>query len=260
MKIGIITSNPNNTVVQGVVKALSETVVITLPAGCSTVALQVKGTWVGQLDFQGSVDGVDYDPIEASNGNATVNATAANDIFILPGAGYAKVRVISTAWTSGRAIVMFVATLGAASSILTGSLPAGANVIGKVGIDQTTSGTTNKVVASDPPVVETPFTGAGDLVVGTHKLAPGAAFKLTEIELHLNAAPTTGAQNLVISLDDGVAPAYDLVILTIDLVANAVADLVIKPKKTCKSTDVITVSWTNTDGKTYGLKFKHQLM
>lgn len=111
-----------------------------------------------------------------------------------------------------------------------------------------------------PSIVETPFTGAGNVVVGTHKIAPGAAFKLDEIELHLSGAPTTGTQNLVITLDDGVATAYDLVILTLDLVANAVTDLVIKPKKKCKSTDVITAAWTNTDTKTYGLKFKHHLL
>ena len=110
------------------------------------------------------------------------------------------------------------------------------------------------------PIIETPFTGTGDLVVGTSKLAPEAAFKLTEIELHLSAAPTTGTQNLVITVDDGVADAYDLVILTIDLVANAVKDLVISPNKILKSTDVITAAWTNTDGRTYGLKFKHKLV
>lgn len=111
-----------------------------------------------------------------------------------------------------------------------------------------------------PATVETVFTGTGNLAVGTSKLAPGAAFRLTEVSLHLNAAPTTGTQNLVITLDDGVAAAYDLVILTLDLVANAVTDLVVMPDKTCKSTDVITAAWTNTDAKTYGLKFKHQLV
>ncbi len=125
------------------------------------------------------------------------------------------------------------------------SIAAGSNLIGKV---------------SEPAVVETPFTGTGDLVVGTNKIAPGAAFRLTEIELHLSAAPTTGTQNLVITLDDGVAAAYDVVILTLGLVANAVTDLVIKPNKLCKAADVITAAWTNTDTRTYGLKFKHQLI
>ena len=111
-----------------------------------------------------------------------------------------------------------------------------------------------------PSIVETPFTGTGNVVVGTHKIAPGAAFKLDEIELHLSAAPTSGTQNLVITLDDGVNAVYDVVILTLDLVANAVTDLVIRPKKKCKSSDVITAAWTNTDGRTFGLKFKHHLL
>lgn len=120
---------------------------------------------------------------------------------------------------------------------------------------------TGSVRVRPPVTVETPFTGTGNVVVATHKIAPGAAFKLTEIALHLSAAPTTGAQNLVITIDDGSGTAaYDEVILIIDLVANAVTDLVIRPNKTCKAADVITAAWTNTDGKTFGLKFKHQLV
>ena len=177
-------------------------------------------------------------------------------------------------------------------------LGAGTAIVGKVGIDQTTPGTTNNVAMTGmgevqasptpytllarvkdlitgivlaagtaiigrvlpPATVETPFTGASSVVVGTHKITPGAAFKLTEIELHLNAAPTTGTQNLVITKDDGVNIVYDAVILTIDLVANAVTDLRIKPDLACKATDVITAAWANTDSKTFGLIFKHQLL
>ena len=112
---------------------------------------------------------------------------------------------------------------------------------------------------AEPDVVETPFTGTGNLAVGTSKIAPGVAFELKEIEFHLNAAPTTGTQNLVITKDDGVATAYDTNLLTIDLVGNAITDLRIKPNLKCKATDVITAAWTNSDGKTYGLIFKHIL-
>jgi len=108
--------------------------------------------------------------------------------------------------------------------------------------------------------IETPFTGAGNLVVGTNLIAPGAAFKLVDILLHISSAPTTGVQNLVIIKDDGVAAAYDLVILTLDLVANAIVDLRIEPNLLCKATDVITAAWTNTNARTYGLIFKHELV
>lgn len=124
------------------------------------------------------------------------------------------------------------------------ALPAGPNLIGKV---------------SEPAIVETPFTGTGNLVVGTHKIAPTAAFILQEITLHLSAAPTTGTQNLVITLDSAQGAAYDEVLSTLDLVANAVTDLSIKPKKRLQSGDVVTAAWTNTNGVTYGLVFKHQL-
>ncbi len=109
-------------------------------------------------------------------------------------------------------------------------------------------------------IVETPFTGNGNVVVGTHRIVPGAAFKLVAIEIHLSAAPTTGVQNLVITKDDGVLAAYDLNVLTIDLVANAVTDLRIEPNLLCKSTDMVTAAWTNTDARTYGLIFKYELV
>ena len=112
-----------------------------------------------------------------------------------------------------------------------------------------------------PTTVETPFTATtGNIAAATHKIAPAAAFKLTEIQLHLASAPTGANPNLVISLDDGVGAAYDLNILTLDLVANAVTDLVIKPNMTCKAADVITAAWTNTNNITWAIKFKHQLL
>jgi hypothetical protein len=125
------------------------------------------------------------------------------------------------------------------------SIAAGSNLIGKV---------------SEPSTVETVWTGTGNLAVGTNKIAPGAVFKLVEVSLHLNAAPTTGTQAFVVTLDDGVNAAYDEVLFTIDLVANAVTDLCIKFGRNFKATDVITLAWTNTDTKTYGVKFKHQLI
>jgi len=145
-------------------------------------------------------------------------------------------------------------------------LLAGTAVIGKARLvtatgDEITDDTLDAVQVKERHlIVETPFTGTGNVVVGTHKIEPGAAFELDEVELNLNAAPTSGTQNLVITLDDGVSDVYDLVILRLDLVANGVTDLVIKPKKKCKATDVITAAWTNTDGVTFGLKFKHHLI
>jgi hypothetical protein len=127
-----VSSMPVNTTTAGTVTALAGTVVATLPGGCSSVALQVTGTWVGQLEFEGTVDGTNFVAVEASNGTATINATVGNDVFVLPGGGYSKIRVRASAWTSGTATVTFIASTGAASSILTGPLPGGTNALGSV--------------------------------------------------------------------------------------------------------------------------------
>jgi len=165
----IIDQMPDNLTVSGTVTALAGTVDITLPGGAGTVGLQVTGTWVGQLEFEGSVDGTNYQSVEASNGSATINATAANDIFILPGAGYAKLRVRASAWTSGTAVVTFISSVGANASIITGSLPAGANMVGAA-----------KDAGSNFPVAYT-TTSSADM----------------QTAADLTAAPTTG-QKLVI--------------------------------------------------------------
>jgi len=114
-------------------------------------------------------------------------------------------------------------------------------------------------ISREPEVIEAPFTGNGNMVVGTHKLAPGYKFKLVEVELTLSAAPTTGTQNFVLTKDDGVDSAYDNILLSIDLVANAVTSLSLKPGKSFKAVDAVTAAWTNTDGRTYGLIFKYEL-
>ena len=109
--------------------------------------------------------------------------------------------------------------------------------------------------------IEEQWTGAGDLAVGTNYIAPAAAFKLVSVELHLSAAPTTGTQNFVVTKDDGTAAAYDMNLLTQDLVAGAITNLILLgDDNVFKSTDVITVAWTNTDVVTYGLTIKYRLV
>jgi hypothetical protein len=161
-----VTSMPANTIDTGTVTAAAGTVVATLPGGAASVGLQITGTWVGQLEFEASTDGTNYQSIEASNGTATVNATTGNDIYILPGAGYAKVRVRASAWTSGTANITFLSSVGAAAAILTGALPAGANAIGKLaansGVDIGDVDVTSLPVGNTNMAASTPVTIASD--------------------------------------------------------------------------------------------------
>lgn len=122
---------------------------------------------------------------------------------------------------------------------------AGTSVIGKVLPGRT--------------IVETSFSSTASMIVGTHKLAPNVAYKVIAVEIHNSAAPTTGTQNLVLTLDNGTGSAYDVTLLSLDMVANAVTDLRHIPEELlCKSTDVITASFINSDAVTWGLIFKHE--
>jgi hypothetical protein len=127
-----ISSMPVNVTASGSVVSAGTFVDISLPGGVGTVGLQISGTWTGQIDFQGSIDGINFFPVQASNGIFTINATASNGIFILPGAGYSSIRAISTAGVTGAAIININASVGTTASIQTGALPQGTNLIGEV--------------------------------------------------------------------------------------------------------------------------------
>jgi hypothetical protein len=127
-----VTSMPANSTASDSITGAAQTVTISPAAGCGTVGLQITGTWVGQLELEGTVDGTNYQSVEASNGTQTVNATTSNDIFVLPAAGYVTIRVRSSSWSSGTAVITFIASIGTCASIPTGSIPAGTNAIGKL--------------------------------------------------------------------------------------------------------------------------------
>jgi hypothetical protein len=101
----------------------------------------------------------------------------------------------------------------------------------------------------------TPATGAAAISAST---ALAADFELDSITVHFSAAPTT-SENLVVTLDAGAGAEYDTVLASINPAAQAAQDLVITPEeygfgKLYASTDAITVTYTNTDTVTYGLR------
>jgi hypothetical protein len=101
----------------------------------------------------------------------------------------------------------------------------------------------------------TPATGSAAINTST---ALAADFQLDSITLHLSAAPTT-SEELLVTLDAGAGAAYDTVLARINLASLSSADFVITPEayefeKLFSSTDKITVTYTNTDTVTYGLR------
>jgi len=83
-------------------------------------------------------------------------------------------------------------------------------------------------------------------------LAPGVAWQLEEIRVHLSAAG--GAGNFTATVDHGTSAAYDRVILTEDM--TTVVDLVWQPTRPMEflAGDELDIAWANAGTKTYGLE------
>jgi hypothetical protein len=152
----IKTTAAANSTATGTIDAAEETVECTISPGASTVGIQLTGTWAGVGDlviFEATVDGTNWTSIYAnltSAGSIAVIVSGSNGLYQMAAAGYVKVRVRGYTWgTPGSCSVSFNSTVGSSASLLALPLPSGSNVIGKVGIDQTTVGTTNAVSLVD---------------------------------------------------------------------------------------------------------------
>ena len=108
-----------------------------------------------------------------------------------------------------------------------------------------------KIVQRGVPV-KTAATGSGAIAIS---YAPSAAFWLDAITIHLSAAPTT-AGDLTVTLDAVDGADYDTVLFSLDPSEQSDTDVVYIPDQPllCVSGDAIAVAYTNTDGRTYGLR------
>lgn len=92
--------------ISGTINALNGTVDLT-SSNHELVQINLTGTWVGTLTFEGTVDGTTYFTIAALNRStlATATTTTANAQFLLPSAALKLTRVRASAWTSGTVTV-----------------------------------------------------------------------------------------------------------------------------------------------------------
>ena len=83
-------------------------------------------------------------------------------------------------------------------------------------------------------------------------LAPGVAWQLESIRVHLSAAG--GAGDLTATIDSGIGAAYDIVILIQDM--TTVTDLVWNTERPMEfgPDDELDIAWANAGTKTYGLE------
>ena len=165
-------------VASGNLTALNTTVPIATK-GTGTAIVEITGTWSGIITFEGSNN--NFTTVQAVTaiflGGIQTNAatTTTNGYFSVVVAGFAKMQARMSTYTSGTAAVLINAS--AAERIVVplqgnpnnhqvlATLNTGSAIVGKVGIDQTTQGTTNKVAISDALGNATNSAGNGFLKV-----------------------------------------------------------------------------------------------
>lgn len=192
---------------------------VTLPTGASTAAKQPA------LGTAGT----------ASADVITVQGIASMTPLLVNGSGSTQpisgtvAATQSGTWNIGTVTtvtgVTTVSTVSAVTAI-TNALPAGTNLLGKVGIDQTTPGTTNGVVVNTiAPVTTTTaaFQAEGSVAFGSLTTSfatiftPTAATKILQMRNNMN-------QPVIVSLDAGTTTNYVLDpgdAISLDLLANA---------------------------------------
>jgi hypothetical protein len=109
--------------------------------GVSTATIQITGSWVATVQFEGSTDGTNYFSINAIpvGGGTTVTSATANGNWNVNVAGLQLMRVRASAYTSGTIVITGRNSAGAGLVALSNSLPTGTNVIGALSANQSTN-------------------------------------------------------------------------------------------------------------------------
>ena len=111
----------------------------------------------------------------------------------------------------------------------------------------------NRVDIGGATPIVSPTTGAGAIAA---IYAPGEAFWLHSITLHLSGVPTT-AEDFTVTLDANDGVAYDALLYSVDPSVLAVQDVEYVPEygpRLFEAGDAIDVAFPNTDTNTYGLR------
>jgi len=206
--------------VTGVPTAGSAVFVLSL-GGDSVWIAQITGQTTGAIYFEGSIDstnGSDGTWI-ALNGRQTgvVNTVLSNNattggIYRGNTSGLKYFRCRQTGTLTGTPAVLLRLADGVGAVFLNASIPGGANVIGKVGIDQTTPGTTNlvslgaavkaastNVALTDPSVVVQDL-NIGNQVDSSAGTDTGQFSLIALIKRLLTKVPVSGANTSVNAL------------------------------------------------------------
>jgi len=107
----------------GPISALNAEVVVDCD-GCASVALDLRDTFSGTIQVQGTIDGTNWTviPVRPVNTAAVLYVVAvtgtAQGIWMGSCAGFVRVRAIATAWTSGSAVTTIAANIAPLDQLL----------------------------------------------------------------------------------------------------------------------------------------------
>jgi hypothetical protein len=134
----------------GLLGAVGATVRLT-PPGLAGFGIQITGTWAGTVQFEGSLDGVTFQPLSATLINGTVPVVSATVNGLWQAASpLVSMQVRLSAWTSGLAVVTLNAVEAATGGAAAGGGGGGGGAVTIAdGADAATGSTTDAAVVGD---------------------------------------------------------------------------------------------------------------
>lgn len=210
-------SIPIDTFGSGSLTAAAQTVEFAPAKGdTGSCAIQITGTWSGQIEFEITINGTTWIARNAHNGSDAVNATITNGAFLLASGSLLKLRVRASSWVSGTATIDFRLGIGPQGISVVGPLPTGTNPIGSV----ITGGLTDAQLRATPVPVsgsvtaldEDSATGASSNVTGTgasvvilaaNAVRKGATvFNDSGVVAHVKLGATASATSFAVKMVD----------------------------------------------------------
>jgi hypothetical protein len=152
--------------------------------GLGTASVQLTGTWVATVQFEGTTDGTNWYAVggRGTAGGGVVTSATTNDNWNFGVAGQLQFRVRCSAFTSGTIVVSIVGSIGCAAVVLTGTIPSGSNNIGDVDV-------------LTLPALPAGTNNIGDVDVLTLPALPAGTNNIGDVDV-LSVVPGTGATAL----------------------------------------------------------------
>lgn len=197
--------------IKGQISAISQKVDVPT-SDASSVAINIRGTFVGTLVFEASLDGENWSTVSTSSSLASAGAlvtqTTAPGLWFGSAASASQFRVRASAWTSGVAdimiklsddpMVVYSIPLGASAAPATASTA----LMGDVGLEYranaTGAATTAAVMSPGATTATNVKNGAGRLV---GLMLTNSSVALRSVKIFNVVAPTMGTTAAVFEID-----------------------------------------------------------